>query len=135
MKCPCCGQEVKETEKGIDFNFDTHKFIGIDDTHIKEWKEAYPAIDIITELKKMAQWLLSNPTKKKKNYRKFITNWLGIAQQRGGDRKYEASKVPTPPRIDVASLPVSKFSEKELQEKREKIQELIKKTPIGKDIA
>jgi len=34
----------------------------------------------------MKAWLLSNPEKKKKNYRRFITNWLSRSQEKGGTK-------------------------------------------------
>ena len=35
----------------------------------------------------MKEWLLSNPSKRKGNYRRFITNWLSRSQERGGSKK------------------------------------------------
>ena len=35
----------------------------------------------------MREWLLANPSKKKKNYRRFITNWLTRTQDKGGSKK------------------------------------------------
>lgn len=49
---------------------------------VDEWSDAYPAIDVIQQLKEMKQWLISNPKNKKtrKGCRKFITNWLARSQ-------------------------------------------------------
>jgi len=60
-------------------------FKGITDKDYDAWELAYPAVVIDQELEKANQWLLGNPTKaKKKQWRKFITGWLGRAQERGG---------------------------------------------------
>ena len=50
------------------------------------WREAYPAVDVESELKKMTAWCDSNPTKRKtrRGVEAFINNWLSRAQDRGG---------------------------------------------------
>ena len=57
---------------------------GIRDDEISAWSEAYPACNVLGELKKMAEWLKANPDKKKIRYRRFIVNWLSRTQDRGG---------------------------------------------------
>lgn len=51
---------------------------------VDEWKEAYPAIDIMTELHKIRQWNKSNPKNRKRpaGIRRHITGWLGKAQDK-----------------------------------------------------
>jgi len=34
----------------------------------------------------MAAWLVANPKQRKKNYQRFITNWLSREQDRGGTK-------------------------------------------------
>ena len=46
------------------------------------WEAAYPAVNIKTEIAKAAAWLLANPKNAKQNYERFLTNWLGRAQER-----------------------------------------------------
>ncbi len=49
------------------------------------WRTIGPACDIEMELKKAAVWVRDNPQKGvKKNYRKFLSNWISRAQERGG---------------------------------------------------
>lgn len=50
------------------------------------WKDTYPAVDVEQELKRMAAWLDSNPTRRKtrRGITKFINNWLSREQDRGG---------------------------------------------------
>lgn len=53
---------------------------------IEKWKEAYPAVDVKQELKRMIAWLESNPKKKKtkRGIDRFINTWLSKEQDRGG---------------------------------------------------
>ena len=76
----------KPRQQKISFNFDLRTWENISNEDVAIWEKAYPAVDITQELSKMADWLLSNPDRKKKNYRRFITNWLSRTQERGGSR-------------------------------------------------
>ena len=73
----------------IYFNFDSTKWENIPEEKIELWKEAYPACQILIELKKMAVWLIENPTKRKKNYGAFIARWLSKCQDAGGSKGQE----------------------------------------------
>jgi hypothetical protein len=57
-------------------------FTNISDSDMKGWIETHPNLDIGHELKKMADWLKSNP-RGYKQYRRFITNWLNRARPNG----------------------------------------------------
>lgn len=46
------------------------------------WKECYPAVDVERELKKAAAWALANPKNTKKNWQRFLVNWLSKAQEK-----------------------------------------------------
>jgi hypothetical protein len=74
----------KKSDKAY-FDFDLKIWINITDDKKDIWQRAYPACNIDLQLDKMAAWLLANPNKKKKNYERFITNWLARQQDRGGD--------------------------------------------------
>lgn len=52
---------------------------------VTNYKELYPATDVICELQKMKGWLESNPTRRKtrKGIKRFITNWLAKEQDKG----------------------------------------------------
>jgi hypothetical protein len=47
-----------------------------------EWGEAYPGVDVPTELRKAVQWCADNPTRRKtfRGARKFLSGWLARAQ-------------------------------------------------------
>jgi hypothetical protein len=52
----------------------------------QKWRIAYPALNIDRQLAAMDQWLRNNPKKAvKKNWGRFVTNWLERKQERGGD--------------------------------------------------
>ncbi len=57
-------------------------------TDIDGWRELYPAVDILQELRKMKGWCDSNPAKRKtkRGISKFINGWLARTQDRGGGR-------------------------------------------------
>jgi hypothetical protein len=56
---------------------------GIKNEDLDAWGNAYPAVDLDRELTKMHQWILANPDKMKKQWRRFIINWLARSQERG----------------------------------------------------
>jgi len=75
------------SEPPVIFNAETHQWENISEEIKKSWKEAYPACDIEIELRRMREWILANPLKgKKKNWRRFIINWLSKTQDNGGTK-------------------------------------------------
>ena len=67
-----CTESISE----ITFNKQTFKFEDIPVEKLEKWKEAFPFVNVEVELKKMEAWLTANPKRLKKNYEKFIVNWL-----------------------------------------------------------
>lgn len=63
------------------------------ESDVGPWRDAYPAVDVIRELRSMAVWLDANPKNRKTEggIRRFIVGWLAKAQNRaprvvvGGD--------------------------------------------------
>lgn len=70
----------------VNFNFKKEEWENVTEKNVENWIKAYPNCDIMVELYKMKEWLLSNPEKRKKNYRRFITNWLSRSQEKGGTK-------------------------------------------------
>ncbi len=70
----------------IIFDFDVQFFKNISDQDKERWKKTYPACDIEQELLKITDWLVSNPSKRKANYKRFISNWLSRTQDSGGTK-------------------------------------------------
>jgi len=60
---------------------------GITQTDLDKWKDVFPAVDIIQELKRIALWCEDNPTKKKtrRGVGRFISSWLERKQNKGGN--------------------------------------------------
>lgn len=52
---------------------------------IDDWKELYPNVDVMQELRKMKGWLNANPTKRKtkSGILRFINSWLTREQDKG----------------------------------------------------
>lgn len=62
---------------------------------VDHWKELYPAVDVMTELRKMKGWCEGNPAKRKtrRGIVRFVNTWLAKEQDRGGSRKVSRSSV------------------------------------------
>jgi len=104
-------EPMKRPEKAkINFDFSLRAWENITDEDVAIWEKAYPAVDITQELSKMADWLISNPEKKKKNYRRFITNWLSRTQERGGSKAGKQKS--TAEQVEKEFLALMKASEK-----------------------
>jgi len=77
-----------EAHPKITFNNQTFKFENIPKEKIEKWKEAFLNCNVDIELKKMEAWLAANPERRKKNYEKFIVNWLARAKGEKANGKY-----------------------------------------------
>lgn len=68
----------------ISFDGKTNKWLNLADNmeFIDELKTAYPHVDLHQEFVQMKLWLEANPKRRKKNYKKFITNWLSRSNRR-----------------------------------------------------
>jgi hypothetical protein len=51
---------------------------------VEKWQKAYPAVDVLSELRRMEAWASANPVNRKSNWQRFIVNWLTRAQDRAG---------------------------------------------------
>lgn len=62
---------------------------------VDHWKELYPAVDVLAELRKMKGWCEGNPAKRKtrRGIVRFVNTWLAKEQDRGGSRKVSRSPV------------------------------------------
>lgn len=66
---------------------------------IDKWEALYPAVEILSELRKMVGWCDANPAKRKTKagINRFINNWLAREQDRGGNKpaaKQQAEPIP-----------------------------------------
>jgi hypothetical protein len=73
---------------GKDYNITT--------TSVNALKPLYPAVDVESELRKMAGWLLGNPKNRKteRGIMRFITGWLAKAQDRAKSSQPQRSANP-----------------------------------------
>lgn len=78
------GQEEAPAKQAITFDPE-HGITGVTEADLATWKAAYPAVDVETNILRASEWLKANPAKKKKNIRRFLTNWMERKQERGGD--------------------------------------------------
>jgi uncharacterized protein YdaU (DUF1376 family) len=78
------GSKPKAWANLISWNRDKGCFEGITPEIVEKWEKAYPAVDLNSQLNRADEWLKANPTKQKKNYYRFVINWLARAQERGG---------------------------------------------------
>ena len=65
----------------IFYDYRTKRFINITDDYRTRWKEAYPNVDVLSELRQMEIWADANRNKRKKNWRSFIAKWLNSNQK------------------------------------------------------
>jgi len=81
-------KEGRKEEKRLEIIFDFHegKFINISEEQKTRWKIAYPACNVDLCILQAAEWLISNPSKSKSDYLKFLTNWLKREQDHGGTK-------------------------------------------------
>lgn len=63
----------------VGFDYATGKFLNMNGLY-QVWCDAYPAVDVMAELKRMAAWLISNPKHKKSDIGRFVNNWLSKQQ-------------------------------------------------------
>jgi len=54
-------------------------YFRIADWRLLEWERVYAPLNVAGELMKMKLWLDANPRRRKKNYQRFVINWLGKA--------------------------------------------------------
>jgi len=69
----------------IYFDFEERKFKNITVSQVQFWESCYPDVDVISHLlKRMPSWLDANANGKgrKKNWKRFIVNWLSRQQER-----------------------------------------------------
>jgi hypothetical protein len=64
------------------------KAYGVTQAQVESWREAFPGVDVVAELRKARAWLEANPSKRKtaKGAPRFLVAWLGRAQDGSGGR-------------------------------------------------
>jgi hypothetical protein len=77
----------------IMFNEQTLKLENIPIEKLNKWKETFNC-DVEAEIKKMEVWLSANPERRKKNYERFIYNWLSKASEKSSNTKSQPKSEP-----------------------------------------
>jgi hypothetical protein len=72
-------KEVKN-EKEVKIYYTEEEGLVLPSKEKEHFKGAFKSKDVDAEIKKMSEWLYSNPTKRKKNYRRFVVGWLERAK-------------------------------------------------------
>ena len=83
----CSEPDKVPVSKQVQFDYDTGLFTGISEQILQLWYKAYPAVEVDNSIDRAGLWLIANPTKRKKNYFRFLTNWMSKGQERGGSAK------------------------------------------------
>jgi len=79
-------KSIRARKTDFYFSLDERKFIGISEEDKNAWKICYPDINLVKELTLCEQWLLANPKRMKKSFRRFVCNWLQNAQDKAVNR-------------------------------------------------
>lgn len=82
----CAEPEAVSAPPVISIILNDRSYFDVTNDDVLKWEKLYPAVNILQELRKMAGWCDSNPTKRKtrRGVRAFITSWLAKEQDRGG---------------------------------------------------
>lgn len=70
---------------------------------VDKWAGLYPAVDILSELRKMAGWCDANPSRRKtkSGIQRFINGWLSKEQDKGGTRNGNTGFAPSPDDLEL----------------------------------
>ena len=66
----------------IEFDYETGHFRHVLSELVEKWQQAYPAVDVLSELRRMETWATANPVHRKSNWQRFIVKWLTRSQDR-----------------------------------------------------
>ncbi|MDI9433670.1 MAG: helix-turn-helix domain-containing protein [Planctomycetota bacterium] len=84
---------------GIAFDRSEGRFTGLNG-EVDKWQRTYRGIDVPAEIQRAEAWVTANPRKVKRNWERFLTNWLSKedkdarnARQRNGHRPSFAAQV------------------------------------------
>lgn len=83
---------AKDTEQTsptvIQLILNDKSFYPITQEQVDHWKELFPNVNVLQQLRNMVSWLESNPTKRKtkRGILKFVNAWLSREQDKGGNK-------------------------------------------------
>lgn len=69
------------------------RWVGVTEEQMNAWRDSCPGVDIDSELKKMAAWIVSNPMMAPKSQlSRFVNSWLAREQNRLAIRAIPAAE-------------------------------------------
>lgn len=77
---------LRHKKPKIAFNFELDVFEGITGEYKKLWLEANPGINISAEIASAVVWIRANPQRRKRNWEKFLGNWMKTAGDKAQNR-------------------------------------------------
>lgn len=79
-----------QTSVASEIRFDraTGRFMGLNG-ELDIWQRTYPAIDVPAEIQRAEVWVIANPRRAKRNWERFIVNWLSKSDK---DRHHATSR-------------------------------------------
>lgn len=109
-----CSERLQESSEpsGIEIILNTKQLYQVPTQDVEEWRQLFPAVDVLGELRKMAAWAKANPAKRKtrRGINRFIVAWLSREQDKGGSR---GSFPGSPPQAPAALTPKQQKDEEE----------------------
>jgi len=96
------------TSRDLDTLLDAHPFFSALKNETDFWDAlavAYPDQDIPAQLRKMTAWLIANPRRRPKNYKRFIQAWLAREERKEKDHGKEHHKQQRKDRRDSEEEP------------------------------
>ena len=74
-------EEIAGLGKKAKLDFINGRWVGVTPEQLEAWRAAYGSVDIDSELKKAAAWIVSNPMKAPKNQLgRFLNTWFSRTQ-------------------------------------------------------
>ena len=82
----CAEPQAASAPPVISLPLNDGTFFDVSENDRAKWSQLYPNVDVLQQLRKMAGWCDSNPTKRKTRggIKRFITSWLSREQDKGG---------------------------------------------------
>ena len=78
--------EKHQTKKRKPLKIVNGQITGVTADLMESWKYAYGSVDLDSEIRRAAAWILSNPQAAPKNIERFLNNWFTKVQDRAALR-------------------------------------------------
>lgn len=97
----------------------------VEEHQAQEWKELFPAVDVMQELRKMKAWCDANPSRRKtrRGVKAFIVKWLSKEQDKGKPVRNHQSERTLPDWYKNEDETFEQASEEEIAEFQKMVEE------------